>query len=96
MYDVLDSLDVRHDAIDRQIAAMRDVTYAKASSRQILGILVDFGKVLPLYLEAHDTLRAASLHLASTPCGPLFKTPHCSPDETTQALLGASHLRLVH
>jgi hypothetical protein len=94
--DVLAALGVPREVIDHQIDAMADATYAKASNRQILGILVDFAKALPFYLDRHGTLLAASLVLAETPCGPLFKTPHCSPHATTQALLGARRLRLVN
>jgi hypothetical protein len=75
---------------------MEDATYTKASNCQILGILVDFAKALPFYLDRHGTFLAASLVLAQTPCGPLFKTPHSSPDATTRELLGARRLRLVH
>lgn len=94
--DVLGALGVPREAIDRQIGAMEDATYARASNRQVLGVLVDLAKPLPFYLERHGTLLAASLVLAQTPCGPLFKTAHASPERTTQALLGARPLRLVH
>jgi len=76
---------------------MSEVAYGKTASKRVLGIMVDFAKVLPFYLEMGASLSEVSAKLAETPCGPLFKTT-VSPDATTTALFGARprpRLRLV-
>jgi hypothetical protein len=83
--DVLGALGVPGEAVDHEDAAMVDVAYGKAANRQVLGILVDFAKTLPFYLDDGGTLLAVSLKLAETPCSPLYKTS-TSPGRATAAL----------
>jgi hypothetical protein len=67
---VLGLLGVPREAIERENAAMAEVTYGEASNRQVLGIRVDFAKSLPFYLEDGDPLLHVSLKLAETPAAP--------------------------
>jgi hypothetical protein len=53
-----------------EMSAMSECIVAPTNSRQVLGIINDFGKVIGWYLEG-GTLPEAALHLAETPCGPL-------------------------
>ena len=73
---------------------MTEVAYRRATNRQVLGILVDFAKSLPYYLDDGGALLAVSLKLAQTPCSPLYATS-TSPDRATAALFGARLLRVV-
>jgi len=91
---MLGMLGVPREAIEREDAAMREVVYGKATSRQVLGILVDFAKLLPTFLGDGDSLLGASLRLARTPCSPLYKTS-TSPDRATAALFGVRLVRVV-
>jgi hypothetical protein len=92
--DVLTMLGVTPDAIEREEVAMAEVAYAKATNRQVLGILVDFARVLPFHLEGDATLLGVSMKLAETPCSPLYKTS-TSPDRATAALFGTRLVRVV-
>jgi len=89
--------------IDRQqalseMAAMNECIVAPTNSRQVLGMINDFGKAVGWYLEDR-TLGEAALHLAETPCSPIGMA---SPRRATLALFGQdgsvskmSPLRLV-
>ncbi len=68
---------------------MAECVYGKTTNRQVLGILVDFARLLPFHLDEGGSLIEASLKLAETPCSPLFKTT-TSPDRATRALFGRS------
>jgi hypothetical protein len=87
--DVLRPLGISRNDIEREDAAMAECVYGKTTNRQVLGILVDFAKMLPYHLDEGDSLIEASLKLAETPCSPLFKTT-TSPDRTTRALFARS------
>jgi len=57
-----------------------DGSYSKTASRSLLGSMNDFVRLAGYYRaeeEAEDLL-TLSVHMAQTPCGPLFKT-HTSP-----------------
>lgn len=58
------------------------------SDRRLLGSMNDFVRLAGYYRadgEAEDLL-ALSVHMAETPCGPLFET-HVSPDKAVRAVL---------
>jgi len=92
--DVLRALGVSRVDIRVEEEAMADVVYAKPTDRRALGVLVDFAKTLPYYLEDGGTLFGVALKLARTPCGPLHKTS-VFPDRATVALFGVASLRIV-
>jgi hypothetical protein len=85
--DLLRALGIAPDDIATEDAAMGEVTTGKSMNRQVLGIMTDFARALPYYLDEGATLLEVSLKLARTPCSPLFKTT-VSPDRTTLALFG--------
>ena len=59
-------------AIDAEVLAMASVAIAPTADRSILGIMVDFAKGIPYYLESgqwdETTLRTIEERLAETPC----------------------------
>ena len=59
--------------------AMMDTVIGKTTSRQVLGSMNDFVRMLDSYLGVGSLLEV-SLHLAETPCGPLQMN---SPREET-------------
>lgn len=70
--DRLERGAVPRELIDSEVAAMTPVRVAKTVDRSVLGVLVDFAKLVPYYLEVGswgeaDLRRAESL-LAETPC----------------------------
>ena len=74
--------------IDEELQQMRDHRRAKTANRSVVGIMNEF-----TYLaEAHrggtpvPDLLAVTMHLATTPCGPLY-SKHISPDRELAALL---------
>lgn len=86
-------LKISPTAIARETAEMESVSYAATSNRQVLGLLVDFAKSVPFYL---DNRRDVARELARTPCSPLWNSgPIISPDEATVALFARPDLRLV-
>jgi hypothetical protein len=58
--------------IEAESAAMTPVSVAKTVDRSVLGIMVDFAKTVPFYLEAgrwdESSLRFVESRLAETPC----------------------------
>ena len=74
---------------------MENVAYGKTANRQVTGIMVDFAKALPFYIEHETSLVALALKLADTPCSPFYETAEISPDDKTRALFARPSLRLV-
>lgn len=68
---------------------MDQVTYAKASDRRAIGVMVDFAKSFDVYLERSPSLLTLSVILAGTPCGPLYKTS-VFPDKAARAVFAAN------
>jgi hypothetical protein len=58
--------------IDAEASAMGSVTIGPTIDRSVLGIMVDFAKAMPFYLEPGEwddrSLRAVEDRLAETPC----------------------------
>ncbi len=95
--EVLRAIGVLSADTEKELVEMESVVYGKTSNRQVLGIMVDFAKLLAFYIDDAPTtpLLDLSLQLAETPCSPLFKTT-CSPDRIALELFGARpSLRLV-
>jgi hypothetical protein len=65
-------LDIDVRAITAEIGAMMSVEVGPTSDRSVLGIMVDFAKSIPYYLEPgywdESALQFAEDHLAETPC----------------------------
>ena len=69
---------------------MRDRRLAKTANRSVIGIMNEFTFLAGSYrgdIPAPDLL-ALAMHLAATPCGPLY-SKHVSPDRELAALLHA-------
>jgi hypothetical protein len=86
---LLRALGVRAVDAEREQAAMAEVVFGKAVNRQVLGVMVDFAKALPFYIDSTPSLLALSLKLAGTPCGPLYKRTSF-PDKETLVWFGAA------
>ena len=87
----LTALGVEGGKIAPEVAAMNACFVTTTDSRQVLGMMNDFAKMLPFYLEG-ATLTEAALQLAECPCSPLAMD---SPRRSTVALFGGPSLRLV-
>ena len=88
---VLAVLGVPHEVVVQEIWLMNNGSYSKTASRSLLGSMNDFIR-LAGYYRADDeakNLLALSVHMAQTPCGPLFET-HTSPDRAVLSLLTGS------
>lgn len=98
----LQALDVPDALIRAEVRAMADVVIGPTRDRSVLGIMVDFAKGAPYYLEAghwDDTsLRQVEARLAETPCH-ASRVSHQTvfPDKKAPELLHAHWgVRLVH
>ncbi len=81
---MLRGVGVPDPGVADEVNAMAQAVVGKTASRQVLGSINDFVRMLDVYLSRHETLLEVSLHLAETPCGPLrMKAPR---DETIRAL----------
>ena len=87
--DVLRALGVHDEVVEAEIALMGKGSYSKTASRSRLGSMNDFVRLAGYHRadgRAADLL-ALSVHMAQTPCGPLFES-HTSPDREVLALFG--------
>lgn len=71
---------------------MQDYRVATTNNRQVVGVLVDFGKALPYYLEDDGSLLSVSFKLSKTPCSPLYKTS-TYPDRATRLILDGAPVK---
>lgn len=83
--ELLGALGIPGAAIETEHAAMTESRFGRTNNRQVLGVLVDFAKTLPYYLESATSLSSVSLQLSDTPCSPLYKTS-TFPDRATSLL----------
>jgi hypothetical protein len=69
---------------------MRDRRLAKTANRSVIGIMNEFTFLAESYRRgtAAPDLLALAMHLAATPCSPLY-SKHVSPDRELAALLHA-------
>lgn len=84
---VLAALQVPPSAIEREVAAMASLRIGKTVSRQVLGTMNDFRRMMPSYGWPPSSFAALSLHLAEAPCGPIGMR---SPDDLTRELFAQS------
>jgi hypothetical protein len=77
--------------IDEEQRQMRDRRLAKTANRSVVGIMNEFTYLAQSYRgdTAAPDLLALAIHLAATPCGPLY-SKHISPDRELAALLRSS------
>lgn len=68
--DMMRAIGVPEDALTRERREMDVVSIGRTASRQMLGMITDFGRLLAGYLDGRSCLDA-SLRLAETPCSPL-------------------------
>jgi hypothetical protein len=88
-------LGIPDDAVEAEIRAMQHAVYARTANRQVLGILVDFARAVPYYLDQDPSLRSVARRLAETPCSPFYGTYESSPDLRTPLLFGVSSRGVV-
>jgi hypothetical protein len=74
--------------IDDEVAQMDDCQLATTKNRSLVGVMVEFTRLVEAYRVPHTEpdLTALALQLAKTPCGPLYNG-HVSPDRELVALL---------
>ena len=83
----LRGLGISAGLIEAELDEMREVVWAKSASRRATGILVDFAKALPFYLEDGSSLDAVAAKLSDTPI--ISGSPTgLFPDQATAALFG--------
>lgn len=82
--ELLHALGIADTRIEAERALMSEIAYNKPNNRQVLGVLVEFTKLLPDWLADGSSPLAASLKLAGVPCSPLYKT-HVMPEHATRA-----------
>jgi hypothetical protein len=85
---VLVELRVPLAVIDRELQAMAGPRIGKTASRQVLGTMNDFQRMMPYHQWPPRSLTAVSLELAEAPCGPIGMR---SPDDLTRELFAAPH-----
>lgn len=85
---VLAELKVPLDSIDREVQAMAAPRIGKTASRQVLGTMNDFQRMMPYHQWPPMSLTAVSRELAEAPCGPIGMR---SPDDLTRELFAAPH-----
>jgi hypothetical protein len=83
---VLERLDVPVDRINAEVAEMSEVRMSATRSRQVLGSMSDFDRMLDSYRTPGRTLIDIALELAEAPCGPIAMQ---SPKDVAAELLGA-------
>lgn len=72
--------------IDGELREMGQVRLAKTASRSVVGIMNEFGYPADAWRQDEPDLLALAVHLAATPCGPLYQR-HVSPDRELAALV---------
>jgi hypothetical protein len=84
---VLARLEVPADRISAELAEMGEVHVSPTRSRQVLGSMNDFDRMLDSYRRPGRTLVDIALELAEAPCGPIAMQ---SPKDVAAELLGAA------
>ena len=85
---VFASLGLNQQVIARELKQMGAHQLTKTTNRSVLGTMNDFTYLAEAHRNANQTvdLLELSLRLASTPCGPLYRS-HISPDREIIAYL---------
>jgi uncharacterized protein DUF6933 len=82
----LAELGVQPPAIEREVQAMAGPRIGKTASRQVLGSMNDFQRLMTHHPWPPRSLTALSLELAEAPCGPIGMR---SPDDLTRELFAS-------
>ena len=69
--DVLLAIGVSEEAVQEEKSAMAAAVIGQTASRQVLGSMNDFVKLVEPHLQDRGSLLDLALQLADTPCGPL-------------------------
>lgn len=88
--EVLAALGIRADQIREEQQHMAEIVFARTISRQILGTINDFDRMLDP--APGESLASAALELAQAPCGPIGMQ---SPDRATISVF-ANALKTSH
>ena len=80
--------------VEAEARAMSPVAIAKTTDRSVLGVMVDFAKDIPYYLEIggwdENTLQEVEAKLAETPCYAARRFDECIiPEDKAPSLLAA-------
>lgn len=83
---VLGQLSAPANRIAAEAAEMAEVRIGPSTSRQVLGTMTDFDRMLDSYIKPGTTLVDLALRLAEAPCGPIAMR---SPMDVAVELLAA-------
>lgn len=91
---VLGAIGAPADAIDREMAAMKEAAICRTASRRVLGTMTELALMMAAYRNqdpgrVDDSLVAMSAWLAGTPCSPIAMG---FPREVVVAALGGADL----
>lgn len=85
--DVLAAHHVPQVLIDAEVIKMADVRVEPTANRSVVGVMNEFGYLAEAARDGYvDDLLGLSVHLAGTPCSPLYRR-HVSPDRELAALV---------
>jgi len=84
---VFTALGLSKEFITREVAEMGSHQLTKTANRSVLGSMNDFAYLAEAHCTAENPtdLLDLSLRLAQTPCGPLYRSHHISPDREITA-----------
>jgi hypothetical protein len=84
--EVLDAHGLSRSFIDAEVAQMIEHRLATTDNRSVIGIMNEFARLGEAYRDpvGIPDLKALSMRLAETPCGPLYSR-HVSPDRELAA-----------
>lgn len=83
--EMLGAMNIPPKKILAELQEMSEWQFAKTASRQILGSMNDFAKVLDVYLEDGALLKQQAFRLARYPCSPIGMQ---SPLQATAGVFG--------
>jgi len=85
--DVLAAHHVPQVLIDAEVIEMADVHVEPTANRRVVGVMNELGYLAEVARDGYvDDLLGLSVHLAGTPCSPLYRR-HVSPDRELAALV---------
>jgi hypothetical protein len=76
--------------IEEELEAMKHHVLDKTRNRSVVGVMNEFASLAEHHRasKAAADLEALAVHLAGTPCGPLYQT-HITPDRALAAVAGS-------
>jgi hypothetical protein len=83
--EMLEAIALPPEKILAELQEMTEWRFAKTASRQILGSMNDFAKILDVYIEDGAPLQQQALRLARYPCSPIGMD---NPINATAAVFG--------